>query len=298
MNMQVRGLGIGYNGTKILRARGDDGLSLDAIQAQAPSVFAADKHASRSARYTFIPTKDLLTGLLAEGFVVHEVRQAAVRDVTKDGFQKHSLRLRHRSNPTRSGGAAHEVLLANAHDGAGAYIMMSGWFRFACLNGLIVCDGADAEVIRFRHSGGQRTLDNVVDAAFTVIDGGTEEARRIEHMQAVPLNLDEQVAFAEAAMELRFDGEATARQAIDPRLVNTARRPEDQRGDVWTTFNRVQENLVQGGLQFRRRQAVANGDVREVRATTRPLQNIEGDTKLNRALWVLAERMAQLKAAA
>ena len=66
------------------------------------------------------------------------------------------------------------------------------------------------------------------------------------------------------------------------------RRFEDRRDDLWTTFNRLQENLVKGGLEGRSR----NG-----RATrTRPVNGIDQNVKLNRALWVLAEEMRRLKA--
>jgi len=59
---------------------------------------------------------------------------------------------------------------------------------------------------------------------------------------------------------------------------------------VWTTFNRIQENVVRGGLHGRS----ANGR----RMSTREVTAIDGNVKLNRALWTLAERMAEIKAAA
>ena len=43
-------------------------LTDDEIRAAAPSVFAENKHGSRSDRYTYIPTIDLLVGLRKEGF--------------------------------------------------------------------------------------------------------------------------------------------------------------------------------------------------------------------------------------
>jgi hypothetical protein len=43
--------------TRVLR--GDGPLSEDQMQRTAPSIFAEGKHASRSERYTYIPTIDL-----------------------------------------------------------------------------------------------------------------------------------------------------------------------------------------------------------------------------------------------
>jgi len=65
------------------------------------------------------------------------------------------------------------------------------------------------------------------------------------------------------------------------------RRWDDRKSDLWSIFNRVQENLVKGGLTGR----TANGR----RQRTRPVQGIDQNLRLNRALWMLAEGMRQLK---
>ena len=57
--------------------RGDQPLSEDQMRAAAPSIFAEGKHASRSARYTYIPTIEVLRGLRREGFEPFTVAQAA-----------------------------------------------------------------------------------------------------------------------------------------------------------------------------------------------------------------------------
>ena len=63
---------------------------------------------------------------------------------------------------------------------------------------------------------------------------------------------------------------------------------DDRAPDLWTTFNRVQENIIKGGVRGRN----ATGK----RVTTRAVNGIDQDIKLNRALWVLAEEMRKLKA--
>src|SRR3989344_936433 len=66
------------------------------------------------------------------------------------------------------------------------------------------------------------------------------------------------------------------------------RRRDDDRPDLWSAYNRVQENLTQGGLHER----TATGR----RHSTRPLQGIDQNVKINRALWMLAEGMKRRKA--
>jgi hypothetical protein len=57
---------------------------------------------------------------------------------------------------------------------------------------------------------------------------------------------------------------------------------------LWSVFNRTQENLTKGGLHGRS----SNGR----RQHTRPVQGIDSDIRLNRALWLLADGLRQLKA--
>ena len=66
------------------------------------------------------------------------------------------------------------------------------------------------------------------------------------------------------------------------------RRRDDDRPDLWSAYNRVQKNLTQGGLHGR----TATGR----KHSTRTIQGIDQNVKINRALWMLAEDMKRLKA--
>ena len=77
------------------------------------------------------------------------------------------------------------------------------------------------------------------------------------------------------------------------KVVHRPRRREDVDRSLWTTFNVIQENVVRGGLQGRKRNA--EGRIR--RAQTRAINGIDQNVTLNRALWTLAEGMQRLKAA-
>src|SRR4051812_22528778 len=92
------------------RANGASGLvsreplSMDQIRDVAPSVFAEDRHASRSARYTYIPTSQIIEHLLSQSYGVFAVNQGGSRDEEKRGFTKHMLRLRPLAQTLQVGG--------------------------------------------------------------------------------------------------------------------------------------------------------------------------------------------------
>ena len=102
-------------------------LTNEQIMSVAPSIFAPDKHASRSARYTYIPTSEVLDGLRKEGFSPFMVCQTRTRDESKREHAKHMLRLRHASQIESK--EANEIILLNSHDGTSSYQMLAGIYR-------------------------------------------------------------------------------------------------------------------------------------------------------------------------
>jgi hypothetical protein len=114
----------------------------------APSIFAAGKHASRSERYTYIPTIEVLRGLRAEGFEPFMVAQGKSRIAGKADYTKHMIRMRHAGQVTARP-EANEIILINSHDGASSYQMLAGVLRVVCCNGLVV--GDIAHDIRIPH---------------------------------------------------------------------------------------------------------------------------------------------------
>ena len=74
----------------------DQGIPLDNEQLfrAAPSIFAEEKHGSRSERYTYIPTIQVVDGLRSEGFFPFSVCQSRTRIEGKAEFTKHMIRLR------------------------------------------------------------------------------------------------------------------------------------------------------------------------------------------------------------
>ena len=99
------------------------------MRSAAPSIFAEGKHASRSERYTYIPTIDVLRGLRSEGFEPFMVAQGASRIEGKAEFTKHMIRMRH-AGQVQTRPEANEIILINSHDGASSYQMLAGMFAY------------------------------------------------------------------------------------------------------------------------------------------------------------------------
>lgn len=274
------------NAPRIQAAPGE-ALSEDRLRALVPSIFAEREHSSRSARYTYLPTIDAVRALGAEGFMPTFACQAVPRDGDRIGFAKHMLRFRRASDV----GAAEcpEVVMVNSHDGSTSYQMFSGVFRFVCTNGMVAGDKFNE--VRVQHKGD--ILGEVVDAATKITQSFRPMLEAVKEWKTIDLKPAEQEILAEGAAALRFDLAEGAKAPVDPRQFLRLRRYSDAGSDLWSTFNRVQENTIRGGLPGR----TLDANNRPRRITTRPIGGIDQNIGLNRALWMITERMAELKAA-
>lgn len=262
--------------------RSDSPLSDDQIHRVAPSIFAETPHESRSQRYAYIPTATVLTELRKEGFQPFMVTQTRTRHEDRRDYTKHMIRLRHASQ-INARGEANEIILLNSHDGTSSYQMLAGMFRFVCSNGL-VCGDTVADV-RVPHKGD--VAGQVIEGAYQVLHGFDRALESRESMQAITLDEGEAEVFARAALSLKYDDPAKPAPITESQIL-MPRRFDDRRPDLWSVFNRTQENLTKGGLHGRS----ANGR----RQQTRHVQGIDSDIRLNRALWLLADGLRQLKA--
>jgi hypothetical protein len=261
--------------------RSDHPLADERIRAVAPSIFAEAPHESRSSRYAYIPTIEVLSALRREGFQPFMVCQTRVRRPDRCEYTRHMLRLRHASQINDE--EANEIILLNSHDGSSCYQMLSGCFRFVCQNGL-VCGDTYAD-LRIPHTGS--VAGRVIEGAYEVLDGFVRVQESRDAMRAITLDNGEAEVFARSSLALKYDDPGkpcpiTESQVLEPR------RCGDNHPDLWSTFNRVHENIFKGGLSGRS----ASGR----RQRTRPVQGIEQNVRLNRALWMLAEGMRKLKA--
>lgn len=280
----------GRGGIQIAAPRGE-ALSYEQIAQFAPTVFANDRHSSRSERFQVIPTHELLAGLSKEGFVPVKVQVGGSRDAEKRAFTKHLIRFRRQDDLAgvpKVGDSHPEVVLLNAHDGTSSYQLHAGLFRLVCLNGLTVSD-QDFGSVKVGHSG-RNVLDKVIEGTYRVLDDAVAALGHAQQLQTVAVDRDEQRIFGEAALRLRFDDETLPR--INGSEVVRPRREADLAPNLWNTFNRAQENLIRGGLSYRHTNEETN---RVSFRETRPVNGADGDLKLNRALWHLANEFAKLK---
>lgn len=228
-----------------------------------------------SGRYEFVSTQEVITKAEAEGWHLESCQHA--RPTKRDPlYAKHLLDFRH-PDLVPINGAVPRMLFLNSHDGSCSAKIMVGLFRFACANGLVVgTKFADESV---RHTG---------DAAMDVIykmqqmaKQTTDLCSQIESWAKKQLDKNQRKEFARFAAQLRW-GDT---HRFEPEKLLALRRGEDDHGDLWTTFNRVQETTVRGGTAGLSR----SGRV----AISHPISDISRTIEYNKSLWNLAAEVAE-----
>lgn len=246
-----------------------------------PSAFTGEAHRSRSERYTHLPTTAVIEALATVGFHPYEARESFTSDLGRRGFTKHLIRFRTEEMAKAVGDVVPEVITINAHDGSAAYRFLAGMWRLVCENGLMVAQSVLAE-LRVTHKGD--VVAASVEATLKIAGELRPVMERVRAWQGTELSGRRQVAFAERARALRFGEESR----LEPAVILRPRRTVDEGSDLWRTFNRVQENLMVGGLAV----AHQTTDGRTIHGHTRRITSIDADVKFNRGLWELAEEFS------
>lgn len=249
-----------------------------------PTILQTKPHENVSEKYRFVSTLEVLNDLAEHGWQAAKQQISRTRSSDKEGYQAHLIRLRNDEFTNLLGLTDEypEVVLRNEHAGGRSLLLMCGIFRLVCSNGLII--GNSWSSFRIPHIGYARER---LDEAIAYLVGAIPHIfERVRVFKTVELKIEEQRAFAESALVLKH-GEG---YVVDRDALIASRRVEDREPTLWNTFNIVQERLVNG--KYRARQKTED----RYKAKKRPaITSIDSDVRLNRSLWMLAERMAELK---
>jgi len=177
-----------------------------------------------------------------------------------------------------------EIVLTNSHDALSAFQLHAGIFRLVCSNGMVVADATIAKVC-IKHVGYASV--NVRLAGQALFQDLPKLTEKVESMQAIHMQSQEAEITARSAAMVRWPVDDTHTLPFDPVHLLECHRTADEKPTLWNVFNRIQENMVKGGVRYR--------TVNNRKQRTRRITGIGEDIRVNKALWSLAESMLLLK---
>lgn len=247
------------------------------LETLVPAIFATKPAPFVSERYKFIPTTDYINALQEQGWKVTKASQTRTRKAPAD-TAKHMVTMEHSQYAPGSmdlGGLSPRVHLLNSHNHSSRFKLILGIFRLVCSNGLMVSQGR-IQALSFAHTQSARDVADVLTTEFFA--DAKENLERARTWSAIDLTRDQQHALALTARNIRFGEDST----VDPASLLEARRGADVGDSLWLTFNRLQENVTQGGVRFP-----------GMRRRSRNLTNIGKEVEVNTRLWTAAGDMAK-----
>lgn len=265
-------------------------LSTDEIREQAPVIFAGGPTREVSERYVYADTPTIINDMDKLGWKVRQVgqRKARKEDTT---FSPHFVRFANPDYRIKGNGGDYsfpELIMHNRYDGLGSATFQSGIFRLVCSNGMVIATERFGE-FKLSHRG----------YSFSEMRGMiTNRVASIEEQVAIMNDMKDTELIKEQQRHLALQGLMIRGQVADKDkskyagLIDTLtldeildpQRDADRGSDLWTTFNRVQENITNGNFRV---QLGINAKVRKGRAIT----SFERDLEFNKGLFTAATEL-------
>jgi len=264
-------------------------ISIEQLQTIAPAAFTSHAAEHTSDRYQHVRTADIVERMLDDGFVITHAQQqkTQARSAHKAPHQKHRIRMRMPVNGQASetaqklGNIFPTVDLINSGDWSSKLILAIGLYRLVCENGMIAPFGSANTEISIRHN---RITEDTTKAISHAVESAPALFDFAESCSKTFLKSDEIREYASQAARLRWGmDEDVSPVAAHIEGLMRARRVEDDKSDLWSVFNTVQENGSRGGFKV----PDANGKMRRMRSRS----NIAQDIDWNQELWNLTNDM-------
>ena len=266
-----------------------------------PALFAKHPSEEVSNKYNFISSERVMNILGDKGWFPREAFYRKPRkDTTNPLHKRHCVRFspeiaQRKDQPVENGVSWPEIVMYNSHDGTSSLTLMCGIFRLVCSNGLTIKD-KDLGEVRIRHDNASLQFDNYLPA---ILNGFGHRANLasyyIRRWGKVELDRGQRFAMYRKALNLRghdkllYEDCAYANGRFRQTLheIDRPKRDADDKQDLYTVFNRMQERIVRGGYEYP--SDSTNSGFRKAKELT----NVESLQKINSDLWSIGTEMYQ-----
>ena len=266
-------------------------LSLEEIKEMAPSVFTTNGSKDTSDKYTHIPTDRVIRDLEVLGWKVADVKEVAARKEDNKGFQKHLVVFRNEDVVItgEDGDTVYpQILLTNSHDGKNAFKFQAGLFRMICENGLVIADES-FEDYSIRHMGYDfDALQSLIKDMVSNLDLTVESMNK---MKKIELDEKQQIELAKRLLDIRLENTGNTYDEDQPKMINWSQRKEDNGVDLWSVFNRQQENIIEGNFKYFNEAKYGkyeNVNMDFIGRNARPIKNFKQDMDVNKKMFAAA----------
>ena len=247
-----------------------------------------------SFKYRLIKSDEIYNALTSQGFELVKTITVKPRKSTNVGFTKHVSTFRPSQSMIETLGldvseGIPQLIVINDHSGKSSLRLIIGYLRFVCSNGLVSFNSLFER--RVKHVGNvESRIETSIQELVAMFP---QFCKHIETMKSIQLTDDQVNNFISYAGKERLPD---AKSISNLNLVNLAKHQVDADNNLWSVFNRIQENLITSPVKLEYTIDVKNkvtGQVETINKSTFKKRNSpNSNVQLNRALWRYAETLA------
>lgn len=228
-------------------------------------------------KYKLAKTSDMIKTIEGLGYKMDRFVALKVRKKERHGFQKHRVIFTSPELKATVDGVP-QLLLTNSHDGTSSVILQLGFFRVVCSNGLVAGDNL-IQPVKIRHSGADFD-ERLIQGINFIVAQANKLTDSIDKMKSTQLSSADILKFQRQALQNRLGDDVKLDSFFVP-----VQREEDNKTDLFTVMNVVQEALIRGGARV----TIEKDGNKSVKAV-RKVNSLTSQTEINVMLWDLAEQ--------
>jgi hypothetical protein len=242
-----------------------------------------DKHDINSDKYNVINPSVVGEVMSRQGLQLQTLSTGKARHADKADFQRTLARYR---GPSIGDGIFLDIIHDSKKLGRGCDELLLGIYRVVCTNGLVT--GKSFSSVRIRHSG--NTYEQLDHGIAALLTQQGELTRAIKAMQSTEFTAEREQVLVGEALRIVVPNDAFD---VVHRLTKV-RREADNGRDLWSMFNVIQENIVQGkSIAYKKVSIDETKGLQSIRQyTSRPVKpNTNKDRVINAALFDAALKL-------
>jgi hypothetical protein len=245
-------------------------------------IIKADAHIARitgdasvSSSYKHLNTGEVISVFERHGFSVAKswAKGRTVKSKKEFDTSKHIVEMHHEALHEGLGGLKPTVFIVNSHDGSSGLQIKLGFLRLACMNGLVV--GHELGSFTVRHAGKKAQMSELEAKLAAIAEKFNEIINVFKSMQTTGINFFQAMRLAKEALVMKYGQDVVDKLDADKLelaccLLLKSNRTADNGTDLFVTFNRIQENMLQFSLSGRK--AVVRSEDRRLELTSKLLR--------------------------
>lgn len=249
-------------------------LSLQDLMEMTPSAFATAPISKASDKYKMVTTSDIITGMMDSGWSPVHAAELRTTSLTKKGHQYHVIKMENKKFDMGKN-ERFQIIISNGADTVTPLSIQAGIFRLVCSNGLVAGRNF-IPPIKLSHVG---SINQVVNDTMEQLPMLLEKVQSsVLTMKSAPITDTQFFELAQKAFLLRHD---EIKDESSVRDLMKVRRKLDESSDLWTRFNVIQENLLNGTYHYPVNKS--NKTVALYKSTA--VQSVKKDIIINQALF-------------